>query len=220
MELLQIVFFLGGAIVLWLALRMRRLNRIQPLPGVSWWVAGYLCVGLASIGSGADLYLGDWIKGVVTHMLLTGGVALVWIGSRLFLDGRAGPLLVSAVGMLLAFEAAGIIWFYFVESVYQVRLTITCVVLLILSMGQSMNLFLARFDDRAIIAAGACYCLFALLNGLRTVTILLNPVPTYYLSGPLAATATMLMLPALISAEIANLRMIRDVEGAKPDNPA
>ncbi|MGE4423353.1 MAG: hypothetical protein AB7D39_13750 [Pseudodesulfovibrio sp.] len=209
--ILQMVFFLGGLAVLALAWRMRRVNRTPRLPGVSWWAAGYAAIGLAAIGTGADLYYGDWIKGVVSHLLLTGGVVLVWMGTRLFFEGRLGGPAVTVSAVLMTCEVLGIFWFYFVAPSYQARLTITCVVLLILSMSLSMSLFLSRMDDRAVIAAGVCYSLFALLNGLRTISILISPVPfAHYLSGPLAVAATALMLPVLLAAQAATLVMIRD----------
>jgi hypothetical protein len=209
--ILQAVFFLGGLAVLFLAWRMRRINRAYRLPGVSWWAAGYAAIGLAAIGSGADFYYGDWIKGFLTHLLLTGGVVLVWMGTRLFFEGRVGSSTVTVSALLMAGEGLGIFWFYFVVPSYQARLTITCVVLLILSMSLSMSLFLSRMDDRAVIAAGACYSLFALLNGLRTLAILIHPEPfAHYLSGPLAVAATALMFPVLLAAQAATLVMIRD----------
>ncbi|WP_338670010.1 hypothetical protein [Pseudodesulfovibrio methanolicus] len=209
--ILQIVFFLGGLAVLFLAWRMQRINRACWLPGVSWWAAGYAAIGLAAIGSGADFYYGDWIKGFLTHLLLTGGVVLVWMGTRLFFEGRVGSSTMTISTLLMAGEGLGIFWYYFVVPSYQARLTITCVVLLILSMSLSMNLFLSRMDDRAVIAAGACYSLFALLNGLRTLAILIHPEPfAHYLSGPLAVAATALMFPVLLAAQAATLVMIRD----------
>ncbi|MEZ7195818.1 hypothetical protein [Pseudodesulfovibrio karagichevae] len=215
--ILQLVFFLGGLAVLALAWRMRHVNRTPRLPGVSWWATGYAAIGLAAIGSGADFYYGDWIKGFVSHLLLTGGVALVWMGTRLFFEGRLGGQAVTVSAILMAGEALGILWYYFADPSYQARLTITCVVLLILSMSLSMSLFLSRLDDRAVIAAGVCYSLFALLNGLRTLSILINPVPfTHYLSGPMAVAATALMLPVLLAAQAATLIMIRDaIRGKK-----
>ncbi|OIQ51208.1 hypothetical protein BerOc1_03153 [Pseudodesulfovibrio hydrargyri] len=214
---LQAVFFLGGLAVLALAWRMRRVNRVPRLTGVSWWAAGYAAIGLAAIGAGADFYYGDWIKGFVTHLLLTGGVALVWAGTRLFFEGRVGNSTMAASAVLLACEAVGIFWYYFISPSYQARLTITCVVLLILSMSLSMSLFLSSMDDRAVIAAGVCYSLFAVLNGLRTLSILISPEPfAHYRSGPLAVAATALMLPVLLAAQAASLVMIRDtIRGRK-----
>ena len=208
---LQAVFFLGGLAVLILAWHMRRINRAPRLPGVAWWVAGYAAIGLAAIGTGADFYYGDWIKGFVCHLLLTGGVVLVWVGTRLFFEGRAGNSAVTVSAILLTCQAIGVFWFYFIEPSYQARLTITCVVLLIVSMSLSMCLFLSSMEDRAVIAAGVCWSLFALLNGLRTLSILINPVSfAHYLSGPLAVAATALMLPVLMAAQAAALVMIRD----------
>jgi hypothetical protein len=215
--ILQAVFFLGGFAVLTLAWRMRRVNCVPRIPGVSWWAAGYAAIGLAAIGTGADIYYGDWIKGFVSHLLLTGGVVLVWVGTRLFFEGRVGGSTVTVSAILMAGEAVGVFWYYFVAPSYQARLTITCVVLLILSMSLSMSLFLSRMDDRAVIAAGVCYSLFALLNGLRTISILISPAPfAHYLSGPLAVAATALMVPVLLAAQVATLVMIRDtVRGRK-----
>lgn len=215
---LQTAFFSGGLVVLVLAWRMHRMNREPGLPGVSWWTAGYAAVGLAAIGTGVDFYLGDWIKGFVSHLLLTGGVALVWAGTRIFFEGRVGGATVTVSAVLLAGEALGVFWYYFITPSYQARLTITCVVLLILSMSLSMSLFLSRMDDRAVTAAGLCYSLFALLNGLRTISILISPVPfVHYLSGPLAVAAAALMLPVLVAAQAATLRMLRHtIRGDRP----
>jgi hypothetical protein len=209
--ILQTVFFLGGLAVLALAWRMRRINRVPRLPGVSWWAAGYAAIGLAAIGTGADFYYGDWIKGFVTHLLLTGGVVLVWMGTKLFFEGRVDNSTGTVSVVLLAGQTVGVFWYYFIVPSYQARLTITCVVLLVLSMSLSMSLFLSRMDDRAVIAAGVSYSLFALLNGLRTISILISPAPfAHYLSGPLAVAATALMLPVLLAAQAATLCMIRD----------
>lgn len=215
--ILQTVFFLGGLAVVALAWRMRRVNRVPRISGVSWWAVGYAAIGMAAIGSGADFYFGDWIKGVLSHMLLTGGVAFIWVGTRLFFEGRVDVSTLTISVVLLGAQGGGVFWFYFVTPSYQARLTITCVALLILSMSLSMNLFLSRMDDRAVIAAGVCHSLFALLNGLRTISILISPVPfAHYLSGPLAVGATALMLPALLAAQAATLVMIRDaIQGKK-----
>jgi len=208
--ILQAVFFLGGSAVLALAWRMHRVNLVPRISGVSWWAAGYAAMGLAAIGSGADLYYGDWIKGVAAHLLLTGGVVLVWVGTRLFFEDRVDASTVTVSALLMAAETLGIFWYYFVVPSYQARLTITCVVLLILSMSLSRSLFQSRMDDRAVIAAGVCYALFALLNGLRTLSILISPVPfAHYLSGPMAVAVTALMLPVLLAAQAATLVMIR-----------
>ncbi|WP_319582203.1 hypothetical protein [uncultured Pseudodesulfovibrio sp.] len=210
--ILQAVFFLGGLAVLILAWLMRSINRERRIPGVSWWVPGYAAMGLASIGTGADFYYGDWIKGFVTHLLLTGGIVLVWVGTRIFFEGRVDGTTVTVSTVLLTGQAVGVFWFYFITPTYQARLTITCVVLLILSMSLSMSLFLSRADDRAVIAAGISYSLFALLNGLRTISILISPVAfAHYLSGPLAVAATVLMLPTLLAAQIATLVLVRSI---------
>ncbi|EGB16584.1 hypothetical protein DND132_3381 [Pseudodesulfovibrio mercurii] len=209
--ILQATFFLGGLAVLILAWRMRRLNRKPRLPGVSWWATGYAAIGLAAIGVGADFYYGDWIKGFATHLLLTGGVAVVWMGTHLFLEGRPGRLAVSVSCALLAGEALGVFWFYYIDPAYQVRLTLTCVVLLILSANLSMTLFLSSMDNRAVTAAGVCYSLFALFNGLRTIAILIHPERlAYYLSGTLAVVVTALMPLSLVAAQVAALYMLRD----------
>lgn len=209
--ILQAVFFLGGLAVVAQAWRMARLNRTMRMPGVSWWAAGYAAIGLAAFGTGADFYVGDWFKGFASHLLLTGGVALVWLGTQLFLDGRVTrPAMVAAI-VLLAAEALGVYWFHFVEPAYQARLTITCVVLLILSANLSMYLFFSAVEDRAVAAAGVCYSLFALLNGLRTISILISPARyAYYMSGPLAVAVTVLMVPVLLAAQWASLRMLRN----------
>ncbi|WP_207264418.1 hypothetical protein [Desulfovibrio sp. Huiquan2017] len=210
--ILHMAFFLGGLAVLCLAWRMRRKNRNLGLAGVSWWVTGYSAMGLAAIGTGVDFYYGDWIKGFVTHLLLTGGMAVIWVGTHLFLEGRIRRTAAVVSILLLAGEAIGVFWFYFVEPAYQVRLTITCVVLLILSANLSMALFLSNMESRAVTIAGVCYFLFALLNGSRTLAILISPDRfAYYLSGPLAVAVTALMFPVLAAAEMAALCMIRNM---------
>ena len=94
---------------------------------------------------------------------------------------------------------------------YQELLTITSVILHLLSMGMAINLFCAQLGERAVAAAGLCYCLFALLNGLRTISILINPdTLRYFLSGSVPSAVIVLMVVSLIAAQIAHLRMIHD----------
>lgn len=213
MLFLQLVFFLAGGAVVWLSALMWRADRKGGLPGVPLWIAGFLVLGLASVASGVSVWIGGWARGFASHLLLTGGMGLVWWGTRQFLHGRVGALVILFVGALLACETAGVYWFYFVEESYQERLTITCVVLLFLSMSLAMNLFYAQLNERAVAAAGLCYCLFALLNGLRTISILINPDNLrYFLSGTMSTAVTVLMVVALVAAQAAHLRMIRDAQ--------
>ncbi|AMK12288.1 hypothetical protein [Pseudodesulfovibrio indicus] len=220
MLFLQFVFILAGGAVAWMALLMWRADSREPLPGVTLWIVGFTAVGAASAASGVAYWVGDWARGFASHLLLTGGMGLVWLGIRLFLHGRVGLLVFLFVGGLLIGECVGIYWFFFVRESYQERLTITCVTLLLLSMSMAMNLFYAQLGERAVTAAGLCYCLFALLNGLRTITILINPDNLrYFLSGGVSSVVTVLMVVSLIAAQAAHLRMIHDARLEDAEEP-
>ncbi|RWU07016.1 hypothetical protein DWB63_00470 [Pseudodesulfovibrio sp. S3] len=220
MSYLQVTFYLTFLCTGSMVWRMWLLYREYRLPGVLWLVIGYSAISLTALAAAVSGLVGEWTKTFLAHLFFMGGFGAIWLGTRLFLGelvGRRHYLFVAAV---LGLSGFGIFWFWLIDPVYQIRIAIGCIVLLAFSLVLSQKLFSVRFEQRAVTIAGSFYSLFAFINGVRTIDILLNPAPDEeFISGSVATALTSVMIISLFAAQAATIFMIREEARISTNNP-
>lgn len=207
---LQIVFVLTSVCIAGIAWVMWRTYKRHRLPGVNWWAYGGGAIALATFLSAISEYVGEWARAVVAHVLLVGGFGAIWIGTQLFFGRKLERWCFFIFSFFLMTLCVVFFWYWLINPAYQLRLAMGCVLLLLISLAISQTFFSFRVGQRAVTAAGIYYNIFALVNGLRTIHILLFPDPgAYFLSGMSAKILMSLMIPLLLAAMTAQLFILR-----------
>lgn len=207
---LQIAFVVAFGIMMIIAWQLWLLDRQHDVPGVKWWVYGCVGLGLTPLLSAVSLYVGEWARAVAAHLTMVGGMGAVWIGTRIFLGERLQRGYYWAFAVFLACAGFAFFWFWLMDPMYQARLTINSILLLVFSVALSQTLFSARIGQGAVTSAGILYTIFAFLNGFRCINMILFPDPgSYFLSSFMAKALTMLMIPVMIAALVTHIFMIR-----------
>lgn len=201
MEAVQVIFLLTFVGMIIVTYRLWRLYRDQPMRGMGWWLCGCLGMTLTALMVLVTPYVGVWTLSVVAHIVSIGGFCAIWIGARLFFGiGSNGSWRLFFFAFL---SCLGLVfyWFGYVDPQYQVRLTINCVFLLLFSMAISQVLFSARVRLGPVTVGGVLFMVFALINGFRTINIILFPATgSVYRSDGFSRMLTVLMLPVLLAA--------------------
>ena len=168
---------------------------------MGWWICGCLGVALTPLMVLIGPYSGEWALTVVAHVSSIGGFCALWIGMRVFFGLGENRAITSFFIAFLACLSFAFYWFWYVDPLYQVRLTINCVFLLLFSLAITQALFTARIRLKAVTAGGVLFMVFALINGFRTIRIILFPAGgTAYMSDGLSRLLTMAMLSVLLAA--------------------
>ncbi|BCS90224.1 hypothetical protein PSDVSF_34660 [Pseudodesulfovibrio sediminis] len=190
---------------------MWQLYRTYRLPGVGWWILGALGVASASLFAAIGVYVGVWARAVVSHILLIGGVGALWLGARLFFGEGVDKRHYVLYGLLLIGSTCSFYWLWAVNPMYQARLALDSILLLIISLAISQSYFASMIKHRAVVITGVLYSLFALANGFRCVNIILFPkMDSYFLSGIGAIVLTFIMAPVLVVALASKVLIIRE----------
>lgn len=201
MLFLEVIFFLTFLAVGCVAVWLWCLQQGHALPGVDWWVWGCGFVALAPLVSLVSLYIGEWARTVVAHVCLVGGFTAVWIGVRFFFGGKNGRIYVSVYAIIVLLLIVIFSWFGLVRPMYEVRLTLSCVFLVVISLSISQRLFYSTLHLRVVLVPGIFYILFAIINALRTIDIILSPAPgSFYLPSYATKALTAATSPVLVAA--------------------
>ena len=201
MTVLQIVFLLTFLALGVITVRLWLLRRAYPFPGGDWWVSGGAGLALTPLLAACSPYLGEWMRTIAAHLSFIGGFCAIWIGTRRFLGCGESRLALPAVLAFLAALGGVFYWFWVVDPQFQIRLTVNCVVLVLLSLGISQALFADRTRAGMVTASGVLFMIFALINCFRTINIILFPVPgSLFLSDGVTRSLTLAMIPVLVAA--------------------
>jgi len=216
---LQGVFLLTFLVTGLIAVRLWWLHAVHRLPGIGWWALGCTGIGLASLLTGASPYVGDWARTMAAHISSIGGFCALWIGTRRFLGGSRNRFTIPLFTAFLVSLALAFYWFWLVDPRYQIRLTIDCLFLILFSFAMSQDLFSLSTRSWAGTAAGVLYMIFALINGFRTINIILFPVPgSIFLSNAASRNMTVAMAPVLLAALALFEFLVRDCVDPSSEN--
>lgn len=199
--ILQGVFFLTFLATGLIAVRLWRLRAVHGFPGGGWWAGGSAGISAAALLVAFSPFFGPWAHSMGAHVGTIGGFCALWIGSLRFFGGRSGRYTRPLFLVFLAALAGVFSWFSWGAPDYAMRLALNCIFLAVFSLGLATTLFAARTGSGLVTTAGVLYMIFALVNTLRTVNIILYPEPgSFFLSNTASRNLTVAMLPVILAA--------------------
>ena len=216
---LQGAFFLTFLVTGLITVRLWRLYSVYRFPGGCWWVSGCAGIALAAILAASSPFVGEWARTLAAHVCLIGGFCALWIGTRLFLGGSDNLFVLPLFIIFLLSLTFAFYWFWLVDPRYQIRLTINCLFLVLFSSIISQALFAANIRSGVGTVAGSLYLVFALINGFRTINIILFPVPeSLFLSNATSMRITVAMISVLLAALFSFEFLVREWAAPSSEN--